>query len=87
MQRKDGEWRWMHCRARALLDAQGRLRRLIGVETDITEQKIYEEALFREKESAQITLQSIGDGVVTTPSPMDCNVICALSFSLNSASS
>ena len=27
---------------------------------------IYEEALFREKESAQITLQSIGDGVVTT---------------------
>lgn len=66
MQRKDGEWRWMHCRAKALLDEEGRLRRLIGVETDITEQKIYEEALFREKESAQITLQSIGDGVVTT---------------------
>ncbi len=66
MQRKDGEWRWMHCRARALLHPDGRLRRLIGVETDITEQKIYEEALFREKESAQITLQSIGDGVVTT---------------------
>src|SRR5207342_2717598 len=29
------------------------------------ERKIYEEALFREKESAQITLQSIGDGVIT----------------------
>ena len=72
MQRKDGEWRWMHCRARALLDPEGRLRRLIGVETDITEQKIYEEALFREKESAQITLQSIGDGVVTTDA--DCHV-------------
>lgn len=66
MQRKDGEWRWMHSRAKALLDEDGRLRRLIGVETDITERKIYEEALFREKESAQITLQSIGDGVVTT---------------------
>lgn len=66
MRRKDGEWRWMHCRAKALLDGEGRLRRLIGVETDITEQKLYEEALFREKESAQITLQSIGDGVVTT---------------------
>jgi diguanylate cyclase (GGDEF)-like protein/PAS domain S-box-containing protein len=66
MSRKDGEWRWMHCRAKALLDEQGRLRRLIGVETDITEQKIYEEALFKEKESAQITLQSIGDGVATT---------------------
>ncbi len=66
MQRRDGEWRWMHSRAKALLDGEGRLRRLIGVETDITEQKVYEEALFREKESAQITLQSIGDGVVTT---------------------
>ncbi|MDH5275499.1 MAG: diguanylate cyclase, partial [Gammaproteobacteria bacterium] len=66
MRRKDGEWRWMTCRAKALLDDHGRLRRLVGVETDITEQKIYEEALFREKESAQITLQSIGDGVVTT---------------------
>ncbi len=66
MRRRDGEWRWILCRAKALLDEQGRLRRLVGVETDITEQKVYEEALFREKESAQITLQSIGDGVVTT---------------------
>src|ERR1700753_1432266 len=39
---------------------------VVGVELDITERKLYEEALFREKESAQITLQSIGDGVVTT---------------------
>jgi diguanylate cyclase (GGDEF)-like protein/PAS domain S-box-containing protein len=66
MRRSDGNWRWVQCRAKALSDEKGRLRRLIGVETDITEQKVYEEALFREKESAQITLQSIGDGVVTT---------------------
>lgn len=66
MRRRDGEWRWVQCRAKALVDGNGRLRRLVGVETDITEQKVYEEALFREKESAQITLQSIGDGVVTT---------------------
>ncbi len=72
MRRRDGEWRWVQCRAKGLLDDKGRLRRLIGVETDITEQKIYEEALFREKESAQITLQSIGDGVVTTDA--DCVV-------------
>ena len=72
MCRRDGEWRWVLCRAKGLLDERGRLRRLVGVETDITEQKIYEEALFREKESAQITLQSIGDGVVTTD--QDCNV-------------
>jgi len=72
MRRRDGEWRWVQCRAKGLLDAKGRLRRLVGVETDITEQKIYEEALFREKESAQITLQSIGDGVVTTDA--ECNI-------------
>jgi diguanylate cyclase (GGDEF)-like protein/PAS domain S-box-containing protein len=61
----DGEWRWVVGRACARVDDQGRLRRLIGVELDITERKLYEEALFREKESAQITLQSIGDGVIT----------------------
>jgi len=72
MRRRDGQWRWMQCRAKGLLDDKGRLRRLVGVETDITEQKVYEEALFREKESAQITLQSIGDGVVTTDA--DCNI-------------
>jgi diguanylate cyclase (GGDEF)-like protein/PAS domain S-box-containing protein len=66
VRRKDGDWRWIACRAKALLDAHGRLRRLVAVETDITERKYHEEALFREKESAQITLQSIGDGVVTT---------------------
>ena len=48
------------------IDSVGRLQRLIGVELDVTERKLYEEALFREKESAQITLQAIGDGVITT---------------------
>jgi diguanylate cyclase (GGDEF)-like protein/PAS domain S-box-containing protein len=72
MRRRDGEWRWVQCRAKALLDDKDRLRRLVGVETDITEQRVYEEALFREKESAQITLKSIGDGVVTTDA--DSNV-------------
>ncbi len=66
MQRRDGEWRWMDCRVKALIEPDGRLRRLVGIEYDITERKVYEEALFREKESAQITLQSIGDGVATT---------------------
>ena len=66
VQRRDGEWRWIECRVKGLNDDHGRLRRLVGVENDITERKIYEEALFREKESAQITLQSIGDGVATT---------------------
>jgi diguanylate cyclase (GGDEF)-like protein/PAS domain S-box-containing protein len=66
MRHRDGEWRWVISRAKALVDEHGRLLRLVGVELDITERKLYEEALFREKESAQITLQSIGDGVITT---------------------
>ncbi|HXS29108.1 MAG TPA: EAL domain-containing protein [Steroidobacteraceae bacterium] len=66
MRHRSGEWRWVLSRARARVDGQGRLARLVGVELDITERKLYEEALFREKESAQITLQSIGDGVITT---------------------
>ena len=66
MKHRNGEWRWVVSRAKARVDEQGRLLRLVGVELDITERKLYEEALFREKESAQITLQSIGDGVITT---------------------
>jgi|KBSMisStandDraft_5_1062788.scaffolds.fasta_scaffold36410_3 diguanylate cyclase (GGDEF)-like protein/PAS domain S-box-containing protein len=66
MQHRSGEWRWVSSRAKATVDPHGRLLRLVGVELDVTERKLYEEALFREKESAQITLQSIGDGVVTT---------------------
>jgi PAS domain S-box-containing protein len=66
MRHRNGEWRWVISRAVARVDKHGRLLRLVGVELDITERKLYEEALFREKESAQITLQSIGDGVITT---------------------
>jgi diguanylate cyclase (GGDEF)-like protein/PAS domain S-box-containing protein len=68
MRHASGEWRWVVSRAKALVDDKGRLLRLVGVELDITDRKLYEEALFREKESAQITLQSIGDGVITTDS-------------------
>jgi diguanylate cyclase (GGDEF)-like protein/PAS domain S-box-containing protein len=72
MRHQNGEWRWMKSRAKGIVDDNGRLIRLLGVEVDITERKIYEDALFREKESAQITLQSIGDGVITTDGK--CNV-------------
>jgi PAS domain S-box-containing protein len=36
------------------------------VTLDITERKAAEEALFQEKERAQITLASIGEGMITT---------------------
>ena len=72
MKHQSGDWRWMKSRAKGIVDDNGRLIRLLGVEVDITERKLYEDALFREKESAQITLQSIGDGVITTDAK--CNV-------------
>ncbi len=72
MKHQSGDWRWMTSRAKSRQDDRGRLIRLLGVEVDITERKLYEEALFREKESAQITLRSIGDGVITTDA--ECNV-------------
>jgi diguanylate cyclase (GGDEF)-like protein/PAS domain S-box-containing protein len=72
MRHQNGDWRWMKSRAKCVLDKNGRLTRLLGVEVDITERKLYEDALFREKESAQITLRSIGDGVITTDAK--CNV-------------
>ena len=39
---------------------------MIVIVRDITERKLVEEALYREKELAQVTLASIGDGVITT---------------------
>jgi len=72
MRHKSGDWRWVISRAKAQVDDEGRMRRLVGVELDITDQKLYEEALFREKQNAQITLQSIGDGVITTDA--ECRV-------------
>lgn len=46
-------------------DSQG--RQLVGgVAIDITERQLLEQELFEEKELAQVTLQSIGDGVITT---------------------
>jgi len=68
LRHRDGAWMWVVSRAKAKLDEQGRARRIVGVDLDVTERKLFEEALFKEKESAQITLQSIGDGVITTDS-------------------
>ena len=68
LKHRDGVWLWVVSRAKARVDEQGRARRIVGVDLDVTERKLFEEALFKEKESAQITLQSIGDGVITTDS-------------------
>ncbi|NER00006.1 MAG: EAL domain-containing protein [Cyanothece sp. SIO2G6] len=63
---KDGTYRWMLTRGVALWNDDGIPQRMAGSQTDMTERKLLEQALFQEKELAQITLQSIGDAVITT---------------------
>jgi len=63
-----GQSRWLAQRGRVIRDAAGRPTRLLGVTLDITHRKLAEEALHQEKERAQVTLASIGDGVIRTDS-------------------
>jgi len=57
--------RWYDCRDQAIEWIDGRIVRL-EIATDITERKQSEEALAAEKERLEVTLRSIGDGVITT---------------------
>ena len=52
--------------ARVIRDEAGRIVGHEGTLSDITERKRAETAVFEEKEKAQVTLQSIGDAVITT---------------------
>ncbi len=61
-----GRTRWMAVRAEGVRSVSGWTVRVVGVIHDITERKIAEEALFHEKERAQVTLASIADGVIRT---------------------
>jgi len=63
---KDGEYRWFRVRGQSVRDARGKPVRMAGALTDITEKQRAAAELFAEKERAQVTLASIGDGVITT---------------------
>jgi diguanylate cyclase (GGDEF)-like protein/PAS domain S-box-containing protein len=59
-------WRWLAWADKTVLDAAGNPVGIVGVGRDITAQKALEEALHKEREKALVTLESIGDGVITT---------------------
>lgn len=63
---KEGDYVWGLCRGMAVWDDNGKPYRMAGSLTDITQSKYLEQKLFEEKELAMITLQSIGDAVITT---------------------
>jgi len=66
LRRKDGNEIVVLENSRAIYDDDGTVIAHEGTITDITDRKIAETRVFEEKERAQVTLQSIGDGVVTT---------------------
>ncbi len=66
LRRKDGSEIVVLENARAVYDDKGEIVAHEGTITDITDRKRAETLVFEEKERAQVTLQSIGDGVITT---------------------
>jgi PAS domain S-box/diguanylate cyclase (GGDEF) domain len=66
VRRRDGEHRWFKHRAVPLIGSDGEVDQWFGTATDIHELVEAREALFREKERAEVTLQSIGDAVIVT---------------------
>ena len=66
LRRKDGAEIVVLENARAVYDEDGDIVSHEGTITDITDRKRAETRVFEEKERAQVTLQSIGDGVITT---------------------
>ena len=66
LRRRDGSQIVVLENSRAIYDDDGNIVAHEGTITDITDRKRAETRVFEEKERAQVTLQSIGDGVITT---------------------
>jgi diguanylate cyclase (GGDEF)-like protein/PAS domain S-box-containing protein len=64
---RDGHWMWILSRGKPVeWFSDGSVARIIGTDTDITDLKTVEAELAAEKERLRVTLESIGDGVVST---------------------
>ena len=66
MRGRDGRQLWILENARQMRDAAGHCIGYEGTIANITERKRAEQAIFAEKERAQVTLESIGDAVIST---------------------
>ncbi len=66
LRRKDGKAILVLENSREVRSRAGEVLYYEGTLTDITQRKLAERSLFKEKERAQVTLQSIGDAVITT---------------------
>jgi diguanylate cyclase (GGDEF)-like protein/PAS domain S-box-containing protein len=61
----DGSYRWVLSRVRPVHDEQGELLRVVGGLLDVTQARETARALDQERVRADITLQSLDDGVIT----------------------
>ncbi len=66
MQHRDGHAVWVSVNAQFIVDSTGKTIGIDGTIRDVTALKHARHALHKEKELALVTLQSIGDGVITT---------------------
>lgn len=69
IQRADGV-RTLRTQARRFFNQDGRLERMLGICQDVTHLRNLTDALFQEKERMAITLDSIGEAVISTDSEM-----------------
>src|SRR6201986_2165017 len=66
LRRRDGSAVVALENSRGVRDGSGRIVGYEGTVSDITERKRAEQAMFAEKDRALVTLQSIGDAVIST---------------------
>lgn len=57
---------WINAKGRSVKASDGRVRRLLGLSADITQRKKAEAALIKEQLRAQVTLNSLDEGVIRT---------------------
>jgi len=62
----DGSEHWLAAQAQVFMDGAGHPERTLGIIWDITEHMARELMIAERKELAEVTLSSIGDGVITT---------------------
>jgi diguanylate cyclase (GGDEF)-like protein/PAS domain S-box-containing protein len=64
---REGHWVWILSRGKPIeWQSDGRPARIIGIDTDITAIRAVEAELAAEKERLRVTLEAIGDGVIST---------------------
>lgn len=69
----DGSIHNLRATAQVTRDSAGRALRMVGANWDVTEARHLTEELAQHHELLRVTLQSIGDGVITTDA--ECNVV------------